>query len=101
MKHVNNTLVGMVVYVDHFGNLSTNISRTVIEQYSSARCQVTIGSILIPLITESYSTQAPGDYVALFDSHDFLEIAANQANASTLLGVGTGTEVTVKDTSLG
>ncbi len=101
VKRLPNVLIGLVVHVDHFGNLCTNISKNDLADYNPCHCQITIGNEVIHAITSSYSSEKPGKYCALFDSHNFLEIAINQGNASEKLGIGTGSEICVKNISAG
>lgn len=93
---LKNILLGGVVHVDHFGNLCTNITRADLEAFGPEPYQITIGNIVIPVISKSYSSKAGGSYLALFDSHDLLEISLNQGSAHKQLGLGTGTEVKVE-----
>ncbi len=101
VKRLPHVLIGQVVHVDHFGNLCTNISKDDLADYNPYHCQITIGNEVIHAIASSYSAEQPGKYCALFDSHDFLEIAINQGNASEKLGIGTGSEICVKNISAG
>lgn len=90
------SIVGEVVHVDRFGNLCTNIHRVEIDALESHHLQVIINNTHIESISVSYSENKPGSCLALFDSHDFLEIAINQGNALDFLNATTGTQVVVK-----
>lgn len=84
------------MHVDHFGNLCTNIPRSAMQDFPLEHCRVTVGSTSIRSVSTSYYQQKEGVAVALFDSHDFLEIAVNQGNASNLLRIRPGALVLVQ-----
>jgi len=89
-------LQGSVIHVDRFGNICTNLSRSTLNQFSTEQLAVGIGGKIIAKMAASYAAVRKGDLVALFDSHNLLEIAVNQGNAAKLLGVTAGAEVTVR-----
>ena len=87
-------LTGMVVQVDRFGNLITNIPRQAAQRLgcdaTGIAVATTIGDRTIDGITACYSEVNPGAPLAVFGSRDYLEIAINQGNAAKFLGVSTG-----------
>ncbi|MFH1147394.1 MAG: SAM-dependent chlorinase/fluorinase [Pseudomonadota bacterium] len=89
-------LRGEVIYIDHFGNLITNISR---EEFSAfVRNQpflIRIADAAIRSVYRTYAEAKPHDIVALFGSNDYLEIAENSGNAASALGVDKGTRVII------
>lgn len=87
---------GWVVYVDHFGNCITNISRTLFEERSEGR-EVTgyAGSGIIRNIHHTYSDVPVGETLMLFGSGNLLEVAVNQGNAATLLHIQRGTPINI------
>ncbi|MDK9706717.1 MAG: SAM-dependent chlorinase/fluorinase [Desulforhopalus sp.] len=90
------TLLGEIIHVDTFGNLCTNIKRQDVEEFSKG-CDIAIyitTDLSVPLAT-TYSDFAKGTFLALFDSHDHLEIAANHGNAAQKLHIGTGAPITL------
>ena len=87
---------GWVVYVDHFGNCITNISRTLFARHSVGR-DVTgyVGSGIIRNIHHTYSDVPVGETLMLFGSSNLLEVAVNQGNAATLLHIQRGTPINI------
>ncbi|HEX6973924.1 MAG TPA: SAM-dependent chlorinase/fluorinase, partial [Vicinamibacterales bacterium] len=84
---------GMVVTVDHFGNLVTNIPRALVPEPGSVRIRV--GGQAVPAFAPTYA-QLPTDTAgALFGSTGHLEIAVNRGSAAARLGLGRGTAVDV------
>ncbi|MDJ0617163.1 MAG: SAM-dependent chlorinase/fluorinase [Calothrix sp. MO_192.B10] len=86
------TILGCVQYIDHFGNLVSNIPGSSVE---NKNWYVQIGDGIIP----SYGTYAHGkigDAIALIGSHGWVEIAINSGNAQLQLQMELGREITVK-----
>ncbi|MFM7148291.1 MAG: S-adenosyl-l-methionine hydroxide adenosyltransferase family protein, partial [Gemmataceae bacterium] len=83
---------GQVVFVDHFGNLMTNLGRI---HVGNGALRVYLGSDEIPQVT-TYGEAKPGELVALFGSGDLIEIAEVQGNASRRLNAGVGSSVRVE-----
>ncbi|MGB3209095.1 MAG: SAM-dependent chlorinase/fluorinase [Desulforhopalus sp.] len=94
---IDNVLEGEITHVDRFGNLCTNISKKDVEKYSGGKkLVVQIGKksgASVDTFCSSYFGQKEGAFLALYDSHDFLEIAENRGNASKRLGAIAGTPV--------
>ncbi|QDU93135.1 SAM hydrolase/SAM-dependent halogenase family protein [Lignipirellula cremea] len=91
-----NRLVGTVVSFDTFGNLITDISRSLLQEHgvpSSAR--VRCGKAEIAGLSRTYKNQPPLAFVALLGSRNMLEISIVNGNALTRLGVDVGAEVEV------
>jgi S-adenosylmethionine hydrolase len=84
VKLPDGTIVGEVVYVDHFGNLITNIS--------ARTGTAAVAGIELPLLT-TYADAGPGQLLALAGSDDELEIAVRDGSAAQKLGSGAGTRV--------
>ena len=85
---------GVVITLDHFGNLITNIDATLIERFRLPR--VHAGSHAFPLL-RTYGESRPGDYLALVNSFGVVEIARAEQSAAEGLGLGRGAPVTVRD----
>lgn len=81
-------VVGRVLFVDHFGNLVTNLESAQIAQAQSVR----VGNTTIS-IRGTYADAAEGELVALVSSMGTLEIAVRNGSAAARLGVGAGDEV--------
>jgi len=84
---------GVVVTVDRFGNLITNIEGAVVARLGA--CTVVLGSEQLPL-SRTYADVPANGYVALINAFDVLEIARNGGSAEATLGVGRGTTVRVE-----
>jgi S-adenosylmethionine hydrolase len=83
---------GEIVFVDHFGNLVTNVDARMIEEMPNATAYVQKRAI--PM-ADSYFDVDPGEYVALINSLGTLEIARRDSHAGSSLGVGQGATVVV------
>lgn len=86
----NNSIRGMVSYIDHYGNLLSNISESMFRTFGRGRKFVIYlrnSSYEITEITNAYNSVTEGEKVAMFSSTGFIEIAVNKGNASKLFGV--------------
>ena len=87
---------GVVLLVDHFGNLVTNIDRRVFETLARDHpVTVTAGGRQIGGVVATYADIRPGEICALFGSTDHLEIAANGGSAEVALALTRGAVVEV------
>jgi S-adenosylmethionine hydrolase len=86
---------GVVIHVDRFGNLITNIDRETFDRAAAGRSAVVdIGGWRIRGIVGTYA-DAPGMVCALFGSTGCLEVAEGGGSAARALRVGRGAEVQV------
>ena len=89
-------LVGEVVFVDHFGNLITNIDRRTFDKLAhDGTLEIRIGAHQVSRVVSTYADAGPGEICALFGSTDHLEIAASGASAARALGIDRGAPVRV------
>jgi S-adenosyl-L-methionine hydrolase (adenosine-forming) len=90
-----NEIEGLVLHVDRFGNLITNIDRKTFEKLAATGTPLDlhVGSRQVSKVVSTYADAAAGDVCALFGSTDHLEIAANGASAAVELGLGRGAPV--------
>ena len=97
----NGVLRGLVVRVDRFGNIVTNLDRRSCERLAdgTAGLQLTVRGQSIGRIVSTYSDIALGEVGALFGSTDHLECAAHAASAADLLGARIGDVVELRRTS--
>ncbi|MGE3276291.1 MAG: S-adenosyl-l-methionine hydroxide adenosyltransferase family protein [Vicinamibacterales bacterium] len=87
---------GVVVRVDRFGNLITNIDRPTFERFAAAGgLALTIAGREVPRVVMAYAEAGPDELCALFGSSDHLEVAVNGGRAAAALGVGRGAPVEV------
>jgi S-adenosylmethionine hydrolase len=94
------TVRGVVVRVDRFGNLVTNIDRRMVERLGQGGA-ITIDAAgrRIERLVATYA-ELPADGVgALFGSTDHLELAAPSSSAAERLGLGRGAAVIVSRSS--
>jgi S-adenosylmethionine hydrolase len=82
---------GIVVAVDHFGNLLTNVP----GEWLQASAVVTIGGRALRTVP-TYADARPGELVALVSSDGRVEVAAREASAAELLGLGVGAPVVLR-----
>jgi S-adenosylmethionine hydrolase len=81
---------GVVVTVDRFGNLITNLERATLEAAGARR--VSIGGRDVAL-RRTYADAAPGELLALINAFDVLELAVRDGSAERHLGLGRGAPV--------
>ena len=92
------SLKGLVIRVDRFGNVVTNLDRKSCEKFVGGQggLQVTVNGKTIDRLVSTYGDLAPGEIGALFGSTDQLECSAPSANAAEALGVRVGDPVELK-----
>lgn len=109
-----NQIVGHVIYIDNFGNVITNIDKTIFEEIGKGRkFEVKARSFTFDKIYDKYNAienfsipkekrKSFGKKLALFNKDDFLEIALYRSNkdtvggASNMLGLKYRDSVSVK-----
>jgi len=93
-------LLGCVIYVDNFGNLITNISRSNLEEapakFKTGFIRISIRDKEIRKISSSYAEGVEGELIAVIGSSDYLEIAINKGNAAEELNIREGDEFILK-----
>ena len=88
---------GVIVRVDRFGNLVTNIDRKLVERLGlDAGITIDAGGKAIGRLVATYAELPPDSVGALFGSTDHLELSAPSTSAAERLGLGRGTPVVVK-----
>jgi S-adenosylmethionine hydrolase len=87
-------VVGEVVFVDHFGNLISNVPGEVLTQRAGRRW-VKVGGHEVPRVVNTYAEAEPGTLVALVSSDGWLEVAVSHGSAARRFQAGPGTVVTV------
>ncbi len=83
---------GVVITLDNFGNLITNIEGAAVAAFRSPK--VLAGGHEFPL-RRTYGDVRPGDYLALVNSFDVIEIARAEQSAAEGLGLGRGAPVVI------
>jgi S-adenosyl-L-methionine hydrolase (adenosine-forming) len=93
-----NRVRGVVLKVDRFGNLITNITpqdAPMLFTGEGKAFKIVVGNCEITEIHRAYAEGAPGEVMGVLGSMGFLEIAANRGAAAQLTGAGKGTDVTI------
>lgn len=81
---------GMVIHIDAFGNLITNISKSVFEQNANGRrfeISLRRSTDVIEQISRHYYATEGGNLVAHFNESGYLEISLARSSAAQLLGM--------------
>ncbi len=92
------TLRGVVLKVDRFGNLVTNITpqdAPMLFGVDPAPFRISIGKHEVTEIHANYSDGAPGEVFGILGSMGYLEIAADRGSAAKIVGTGKGSEVLI------
>jgi S-adenosylmethionine hydrolase len=88
-------LTGEVIFVDHFGNLITNVSGAALAG-AAGQSSILLEDHVVPRRVRTYADASPGDLVALISSNGLLEIAEVQGNAARRLGAGIGSRIHIE-----
>ncbi|NNC76924.1 MAG: SAM-dependent chlorinase/fluorinase [Woeseiaceae bacterium] len=91
VRHAN-SIRGVIVTVDAFGNLISNIDAALIDEFQSPVAH--IGGHTIPML-KTYGRAKPGDLLALVNSFGVVEIAKAEGSAAEGLGLERGAPVTI------
>ena len=90
-------LAGVVLRIDRFGNLVTNIDRQTFEHFTSrAAARIVVADRQLTTVVSTYADVDPGALCALFGSTDHLEIAIAGGSAAERLGLTRGAPVVVR-----
>jgi hypothetical protein len=89
---------GVVLKVDNFGNLVTNISPDLIPQVfiPNGKFRITVAGKEVPAVQVAYGNGVPGEPFGILGSAGLLEISVNRGHASRTLGAQRGAEVVVE-----
>jgi S-adenosyl-L-methionine hydrolase (adenosine-forming) len=88
------SVAGVIITIDHFGNLITNIDAGLIERFRLPLIHA--GNHSFPLM-RTYGDARPGEYLALVNSFGVVEIARAENSAAEGLGLSRGAPVVVRD----
>ena len=92
-------ITGRVIYIDSYKNAISNITRSLFEEVRNGRrfeIAVVSPHNRITEISQSYGDGEAGDFIALFNSVGFLEIAMVQAQIAKLLSLNQGSTIKIK-----
>lgn len=92
-----NRMRAVVLKVDRFGNLITNITPEDAPALfaDSAKFKIVVGSREITDIRKTFAEGEPGEVFAVLGSMGYLEIVANRAAAAQIISAGKGSEVSI------
>jgi S-adenosylmethionine hydrolase len=86
---------GEIVYIDKFGNLFTNIGEHDLSGQPVETLDIVIGSIWVRGMSQNYARAQEGQFVAVLNSWDLLEIAVYKDNAQKRTGAKIGDKVEI------
>lgn len=81
-----------VIYVDRFGNLTTNVDGALLSRVRAIR----IGEVRIDGVSPCYAAAAESAPVAVVNSWGYLEVAIRDGSARDRLGAGVGTTLVLE-----
>ncbi len=95
-----NEIEGEIIHIDRFGNLITNISRSIFQkhqvfQQKFIEIKINDRELKIP-VCASYNQVQIEDFLAIFGSINFLEISKNQKSAADALNSRVHDKILVK-----
>jgi len=93
-----NRIRGVVLKVDRFGNLVTNVTAADVPALFAAKSgpfKIVVGSREITDIRAAYGEGGPGEVFGILGSMGYLEIVANRAAAAQLTGAVKGSEIMI------
>ena len=85
-----NSIRCTVIYIDNYGNVVTNIQKKLFQNtVGDKKFKIFHGSDTdsINKISQVYNDVSIAEKLAIFDMNDYLQIAINKGNASSLLGL--------------
>ncbi len=82
-------LRGTILFVDHFGNAYTNITRTVFDDFVESGYYVVHLSrhATVDAISNNFADVQEGDPICYFSDHGYLVVAIKKGNATQLLNL--------------
>ncbi len=88
VRATKSQISGNVIRVDHYGNLVTNIEKSVFDLLSEGKkFEVNFGREKATVIHNGYNQVENGECFLIFNAGGFLEIGLNKGNAAQLLGL--------------
>jgi S-adenosyl-L-methionine hydrolase (adenosine-forming) len=95
----NHVMAGQIVYVDHFGNLISNLTRLQLTEVRSitkrSQPYIRLAGITIDGLVESYSEGTLHSPSALINSNGQLEVFVKEGNAAATLGATEGAQIEI------
>lgn len=95
-KMLGDSIEGIVLTTDRFGNIITNLTRAVVEKRWKVGGSIPVGlggyEAALPFVS-TYGEVPPGEFLATYSSSGFLEIARREGNAAFQLHISPGLPV--------
>jgi len=92
-------LVGRLIYVDHFGNLISNVTPLHLKEVQGklrrSRVTIRVGGTVIEGLTSHYAEGSPDAPQALINSNGQLEVFVKEGSAAEWLKLGRGERIEV------
>ncbi|WP_138430880.1 SAM hydrolase/SAM-dependent halogenase family protein [Fodinibius saliphilus] len=89
-------LEGMVIHIDKFGNLITNITSDQIEEVIGDKSvKIYVGNTILDDIVGTFGAVPEGEPMAFIGSSGMLEIGINKGNAEEMLSVQKGAQISL------
>ena len=97
-KPAGQAIKGVVLRVDAFGNLMTNLTTEDVPaaMVASGDIKLAVNGKEVRKIARTFGDGIPGEPIAVFGSVGYLEIAVNRGNAARALGANRGAEVSLE-----
>jgi S-adenosyl-L-methionine hydrolase (adenosine-forming) len=88
---------GSFVYIDSYGNVTTNIDKRLFQQVGKGRAFIIeLARHSIERISREYSEVPEGEVLAIFNSSGYLEIAMRNGKAGSLLNLKINDSITIR-----
>jgi S-adenosylmethionine hydrolase len=94
-RWVQDEIVGMVIHIDRFGNVVTNIGEELFQERDRAQIVVQARGAKVRGIKNAYAAVERGQLLALIGSNGRLELAIREGSAAVRLGMSEGDTVHV------
>lgn len=89
-------IVGEIIYIDHFGNLYTNIDQHDLRGMADTEPEIVLGAVHIAGVAAHYAAGGTDKFVAVVNSWGLLEIAVYRGNAAQASGAIIGDAVKLR-----
>ena len=96
-KTENGLVKGVILKVDHFGNLMSNLTTADLPEgmLKSAAVQMKVNERDVKRLVANFAQGEPNEPVAIIGSSGYIEIAVNKNSAARVLGANRGAAVTL------
>ena len=89
-------LEGMIIHIDNFGNLITNIPEDLLEEVIEEKnIRIYVGNSILDEIGTTFGEVTEGEPVAYIGSSGMLEVGINKGSAEEMLSVQKGAQISI------